>query len=90
MDEMISIALKEPCQIGETVPFVGKRYVVVKEITRAEFWHDTVKRRKQDADAGKPRARRGYYNTETKEFQPTDDAPPGEEYKYFYFVVESA
>jgi hypothetical protein len=78
------IALEDHLGLGETVDVFGKRYRLVKEITRDQFvasieasWRDGQERR-----LGPPKT--GEFNPATKRYLPGKQPPHN--YKYFYEV----
>ena len=67
--------MDERRQPGDVIEWLNRRYRIVGELSREEFDGDLHKRREQDRRAGKPPARAGVYNPETREFRPTREVP---------------
>ena len=79
-----TVALTEEAQPGQILDMMGFPIRILEQITREEYFSDLERRREHDRQRGKPPARAGSYNTETRQFVPTREVPA--EMRYFYTV----
>jgi hypothetical protein len=77
-----TVALDEPHKIGDELEFLGRRYVITGEMSRADFVADQNRRRAMDRRHGRPKARAGVYTVATREFVPGYEVPRECEFCY--------
>jgi hypothetical protein len=76
-------AFNAPLELGQEIDLLGRRYTVLAEISREDWWADVLRRRALNANAGLPPARAGFYRPEAKTFEPSREEP-GSEFRYCY------
>lgn len=81
----LTIASDQPLAIGERIEVMGRRYRIVAEIPRNEWWVEV--QRQLDPQVGEPPARAGFYMPGSKRFVPDRTNPP-EEFCYCYLLHE--
>jgi hypothetical protein len=75
-------AFAEPCEIGEVVDIMGVPYRILAAMTREEYMQERDAHRADEEARGLPKATRGTYDGNTREFRPLEEMP--EEYKFCY------